>query len=276
MKSFASQTLLEASRDVLHSGTPLEKLAAAAHADALARSGAPLGAGSPLSDRPARPEKPELVAPGDAPKRRLGSALGRAILIHAIAHIEFNAIDLAFDMAARFSRAVTEHGLDASQFAADWIAIGGEEAKHFQLLADRLERLGFAYGDFPAHDGLGEAALNTRHDVLPRLAIAPLVLEARGLDVTPDLIEKLRGAGDNESVLALEVIYRDEIGHVACGKRWYDALCMVRNLQPEAEFHRLRTEYFAGSLKPPFNHEARARAGLPRAFYEPIGNENSV
>ncbi|WP_395073537.1 ferritin-like domain-containing protein [Hyphococcus sp.] len=257
-------------------GAPSGKLAAAEYADALRRDGAPLGTAGKLPDRPARPLRPRLVPPGDTPKRRVGSDEGRAILIHAIAHIEFNAIDLAFDMAARFSPEIASIGLNSEQFAADWIEIGSEEAKHFQILSARLNELGQGYGDFSAHDGLWEAAMSTRNDVLARLAIAPLILEARGLDVTPDLIERLRKAGDEASASALKVIYRDEVGHVACGKRWFDALCMVRNLQPEAQFHRLRALYFAGSLKPPFNHEARARAGLPREFYEPIGNENSV
>ena len=272
----APATLLAAATAVLRSDSVAAKLAAARAADALRRDAARLGTPLPPPDRPARPAKPALVAPGNVPKRRLGSPQGRAVLIHAIAHIEFNAIDLAFDMAASFTPAIAEAGLDAAKFASDWIGVGGEEAHHFQLLEARLSDLGCAYGDLQAHDGLWEAAAATCHDPLARLAIAPLILEARGLDVTPAMIDRLRSAGDIESTEALEIIYRDEIGHVACGKRWYDALCAARNLQPEEEFHRLRSAYFAGSLKPPFNHEARAKAGLTRRFYEPIGNENSV
>jgi len=269
------QTLLAAAAGVLRAGAPDEKAAAALQAGALAGAGAALGSTPPgLALRPARPEKPELKAPGQVPRRRLGTPAGRAALLHAIAHIEFNAIDLAFDMAARFSEEIEELGLDGRQFAQDWIGVGVEEARHFGLIAKRLTGLDCRYGDFPAHNGLWEAAEKTAHDVLARLAIAPLILEARGLDVTPEMIERLRGAGDGESVAALEVIYAEEVGHVACGKRWYDAVCMARRLDPEETFQRMRRKFFAGQLKPPFNHSARARAGLPRGFYEPNGKEN--
>lgn len=268
--------MLPAAAAVLRAGLPGEKLSAAKSADSLRLASAPLGDAPALLDRPARPEKPDLVHPGAAPKRRTGTREGRAILIHAIAHIEFNAIDLAFDMAARFSGDIADAGLDARRFAEDWIRIGAEEASHFDLLADRLSDMGCKYGDFPAHDGLWEAAINTKHDVLARLAIAPLILEARGLDVTPDLIERLAKSGDEQSVAALKIIYRDEVGHVACGKHWFDAVCMARGLQPQVEFQRLRTAHFAGSLKPPFNHEARSKAGLERGFYEPNRNQNGV
>jgi uncharacterized ferritin-like protein (DUF455 family) len=179
-------------------------------------------------------------------------------------------------MAARFSAEIAETGLDAAAFTADWVRIGAEEAHHFGMIADRLNAIGSAYGDFPAHNGLWEAAENTSHDVLARLAVAPLILEARGLDVTPDMIERLRAVGDEESVAILEVIYRDEVGHVACGKRWFDAVCAARSLDPLMAFGALREAYFAGRLKPPFNHKAREKAGMPRAFYEPIRNEKRV
>jgi uncharacterized ferritin-like protein (DUF455 family) len=276
LKTTGPTTLIEAATAVLNACSPASKLAEAEFADELRLSGAALGVSGELRERPARPLLPTLVPPGSTQKRKIGSIKGRAILLHAIAHIEFNAIDLAFDMAARFSVEIASNGLDAGRFVSDWVRIGSEEALHFRLLSDRLGELGFSYGDFSAHDGLWEAALSTHHDVLARLAIAPLILEARGLDVTPDLIERLRKIGDEASVAALEIIYRDEVGHVACGKHWFDALCMARGLQPQDEFHRLRAKHFAGRLKPPFNHEARSRAGLPRGFYEPIGNENSV
>ena len=265
------ETLLDAAASVLFAAEPGAKTAAAETADRLRLAGAPLGHEPALPNRPSRPLRPALVAPGAAPKRRLGSAEGRAVFLHAIAHIEFNAIDLAFDMAARFTGAVAAAGLDPASFAADWIQIGGEEARHFRLLEDRLAELGVAYGDFPAHDGLWQAADDTKHDPLARLAIAPLILEARGLDVTPDMAERLRAAGDDRSAAALETIYGEEIGHVACGKRWFDKLCAARNLLPDEEFHRLRKLHFAGILKPPFNHDARAQAGLSRTFYEPGG-----
>lgn len=263
------QTLLGAAAQVLRSPFPAEKAAAAAFADQLRLADAPLG---PLTheppNQPARPARPELVPPGEVPRRRLGSPEGRAALLHAIAHIEFNAIDLAFDMTMRFCRQIGDLGLDAAAFAADWIRIGGEEARHFLMIERRLEAHESGYGAFPAHNGLWEAADKTQHDVLARLAIAPLILEARGLDVTPDMIERLRGAGDEESVSVLGVIYREEVGHVACGKRWFDAVCSVRDVNPTDAFHEMREKYFSGQLKPPFNHGAREKAGMSRAFYE--------
>ena len=210
-----------------------------------------------------------LSPPAAVPRRRLGSEKGRITLLHAIAHIEFNAIDLAFDMAARFASAIHDYGLDAGEFVADWFGVGGDEARHFQMVNDRLADLGATYGDFPAHDGLWEAAEKTAEDVSARLAIAPLILEARGLDVTPAMIDKLRQVGDDESANVLHVIYNDEIGHVACGKRWFDRLCFILDLKPAQFFHENRQKYFNGELKAPFNHEARAKAGLDRSFYEP-------
>lgn len=202
------------------------------------------------------------------PRRRLGSANGRATLLHAVAHIEFNAIDLAFDMAARFATDIAKEGLDPAAFLTDWITVGGEEAYHFGLVIDRLRAYGVSYGDLPAHDGLWEAAENTRHDVAARLAIAPMILEARGLDVTPGMIEKLVSTGDQESAETLAIIYRDEIGHVACGQRWFEAVCNARNADPIEMFEKMRTEHFNGPLKPPFNHDARSAAGMDRVYYE--------
>ncbi len=276
MTGKAPSSLLAASVCVLEAAAPSEKTAAAERADRLREAGAPLGETASPPDRPARPAKPALVPPGEVPRRKLGSPEGRAALLHAVAHIEFNAIDLAFDMAARFAPAMAAEGLDAAEFAGDWVRIGGEEARHFAMIAGRLEALGGVYGDLPAHDGLWEAAEETAGDVLARLVIAPLILEARGLDVTPDMMDRLRAAGDEDSAAVLEVIYREEVGHVACGKRWFDAVCAARGLEPLGAFHALREKIFAGRLKPPFNHDARARAGLPRAFYEPLGKENRV
>ena len=276
MTERAAATLLEAAGAVLSSPGPAAKISAAANAERIRADGAPLGEPPILPDAPAKPEKPSLVPPAEVPRRRLGSQHGRAALLHAIAHIEFNAIDLAFDMAARFAEPIAEAGLDAKDFAADWVRIGAEEARHFRMVSDRLASLGSAYGAFPAHNGLWEAAEKTRHDVLARLAVAPLILEARGLDVTPDMIERLRATGDQESVAILEEIYREEVGHVACGKRWFDAVCGARGLDPLAAFGALRETFFAGRLKPPFNHKAREKAGMTRAFYEPIRNEKRV
>ncbi len=217
--------------------------------------------------RPARPEHPVLRPPRDMPRRRnFGAPAGRVALLHALAHIELNAIDLAWDLVARFG----DSGLPRA-FFDDWLGVAAEEAEHFALLASRLDTLGSAYGALPAHDGLWEAAAATAHDLIARLAIVPLVLEARGLDVTPEMILRLERAGDCASAAILARIYRDEIGHVAVGLRWFDRLCHERGLDPEAAFHDRVRRYFSGALKPPFNREARDQAGLPAAYYEPLG-----
>ncbi len=218
---------------------------------------------------PARPDRPALVAPGKVPRRRLGSAEGRVALLHAIAHIEFNAIDLAIDMAVRFWPAIASLGLDARAFRQDWIGIAAEEAIHFGLVEDRLQSLGAHYGDCPAHNGLWEAAADTAGDVLARLAIAPLVLEARGLDVTPLMITKLESVGDKTSADMLRRIYRDEIGHVATGNYWFRTVCTARGETPTTAFRRLVERHFPAGLKSPFNHPAREQAGLELAFYKP-------
>lgn len=219
--------------------------------------------------RPARPERPLLLPPRDMKRRRnLGSTAGRIALIHALAHIELNAIDLAWDIIARFAG---QH-LPPS-FFDDWVGVAAEEAEHFALLDARLVALGAAYGDLPAHDGLWEAAANTAHDLLARLAVVPLVLEARGLDVTPEMMRRMERAGDAESAAVLDRIYRDEIGHVAVGARWFARLCGTHGLDPEATFRDRVARYFTGALKPPFNHAAREAAGLPREFYEPARAE---
>jgi uncharacterized ferritin-like protein (DUF455 family) len=217
-------------------------------------------------DRPARPARPLLLAPKEMPKRKAGPGLaGRIALLHALAHIELNAIDLAWDLIARFASPDLPRG-----FFVDWVEVADQEAAHFELVAARLTELGAAYGDLPAHDGLWQAALETRHDLLARLAIAPLVLEARGLDVTPVMIATLRRHGDEASAAALEVIYREEIGHVAAGKRWFDWLATQRGLEPASAFQDLVRRHFRGKLKPPFNTEGRAAAGLEPAFYGPL------
>ncbi|MEL6212865.1 MAG: ferritin-like domain-containing protein [Pseudomonadota bacterium] len=219
---------------------------------------------------PARPEAPALKRPGDMPRRRLSSRAGRVALLHAVAHIEFNAIDLAFDMAARFAPAISDAGLDAQRFIKDWFHVGADEARHFGMICTRLCDLGAVYGDLPAHNGLWEAARSTSGDALARLAIAPMVLEARGLDVTPGMIEKLKAAGDAQSASVLSVIYDEEIDHVATGARWFSALCAARGQAPQETFRNMVKTYFAGGLKPPFNDEARAQAGLNPAFYQAL------
>jgi uncharacterized ferritin-like protein (DUF455 family) len=219
-------------------------------------------------DRPARPERPVLCRPGEMPKRKAsGSAAKRIALLHALAHIELNAIDLAWDMVARFGTGDLPHA-----FFDDWIRVGDEEALHFDLLSHRLQALGAAYGDLPAHDGLWKAATETAHDLLARLAIVPLVLEARGLDVTPVMIVDLQRFGDIESAAILQRIYDDEIGHVEIGSRWFHAIAAKRELVPAEAWQELVKRHFRGHLKKPFNRAARDTAHLPAAFYEPIAD----
>jgi len=246
---------------VLGEAAPRDKAAASLAAAAAWRTGGTGAGGPPPPDRPARPARPELRRPGDMPKRRaLTTDAGRTALLHALAHIELNAIDLAWDIAARFPG-------QPRDFYDDWIAVAADEARHFLLLDDRLAEFGAAYGDLPAHDGLWQAARDTADDLVARLAIVPLVLEARGLDVTPAMIERLRRAGDSHSADALEVILREEVGHVAAGMRWFRFACDERGLDPEPTWKRLVAERFRGRIKPPFNDAARAAAGVPASFY---------
>ena len=209
-------------------------------------------------DAPGRPPRPELVPPRELPRRRLNSVDGRAALLHALAHIEFNAINLAWDAVCRFT------GMPEA-FYRDWASVADEEAYHFQLLRERLRTLGYAYGDFPAHNGLWSMALQTRADVLVRMALVPRVLEARGLDVTPGIMQRLREAGDADSVVILEIILRDEIGHVAIGTRWFHYACAQRGLEPESTFRALLREHMRGRVKGPFYREAREQAGFSAA-----------
>ena len=216
--------------------------------------------------RPARPERPLLRPPKEMPKRRaFGSPAGRVALLHALAHIELNAIDLAWDIVARFRCEPLPR-----TFFDDWVGVAAEEAVHFEQLVLRLADFGARYGDLPAHDGLWESAAATADDLLARLAVVPLVLEARGLDVTPEMAATLERVGDPESAAVLRRIYRDEIDHVAAGVRWFDELCRARGLIPDETFRQVVPRYFKGELKPPFNHEARAAAGFPARYYEPL------
>lgn len=216
--------------------------------------------------RPARPERPRLLPPREMPKRKAGgNAEKRIALLHALAHIELNAIDLAWDIIARFADAATPR-----DFLADWVKVGEEEAIHFSLLESRLKELGAAYGDLPAHDGLWQAAEETAHDLLARLAIVPLVLEARGLDVTPATIADFRRAGDDTSADILQRIYEDEIGHVAAGMRWFHHYASRAGLDPKSAWQEQVRRHFKGQLKPPFNDAARKDAGFDPEFYRPI------
>ena len=202
-----------------------------------------------------RPATPQLVAPRDVPRRSVNTEQGRIVLAHALAHIEFNAINLALDAVYRF------RGMPR-QYYADWIMVAAEEAYHFSLLNQYLVDRQHAYGDFPAHNGLWEMAQKTAHDPLVRMALVPRVLEARGLDVTPGLIDKLQHAGDTEFVAHLKIIHRDEIGHVAIGSHWFRYLCEQRGLDAPATFKQLIQDSMKGSLRGPFDEVARIQAGF--------------
>ena len=262
-----SRTLGAAACAVLRAASPADKVTLTYRAVAEWRAGTLLpGDGEEPPARPARPARPELKPPRDMPRRRnAGSLAGRIALLHALAHIELNAIDLAWDLVARFPDPALPRA-----FADDWLGVAAEEAKHFALLADRLATLGAAYGDLPAHDGLWEAAQATSGDLLARLAVVPLVLEARGLDVTPEMIARLGRAGDAESARVLQVIHDDEIAHVAAGARWFRWECARREREPVEAFRTLVRDHFNGALKPPFNGAARAAAGLDPTFYEAL------
>ncbi len=207
---------------------------------------------------PGRPEKPQLVAPKKLKQRSLNTEKGRATLIHAITHIEFNAINLALDAVYRFRDMPDE-------YYTDWLQVAAEEAYHFSLLEERLQQLGYQYGDMPAHNGLWEMTVKTDHDVLVRMALIPRVLEARGLDVTPGIMKKLEHAGDLETVAILKIILRDEINHVRIGSHWFHYCCQQRNLDADKTFQQQLQQYMSGSLRGPFHHEARLQAGFSMA-----------
>lgn len=215
-----------------------------------------------MPDEPARPERPQLLPPNQMPKRgKGGSERGRLALWHSLAHIEFVAIDLALDMAGRFGEQMGE------EFVSDFLAVAADEAMHFALLARKLESLGSHYGALPAHGGLWQAAHETRHDVRARLAIVPMVLEARGLDVTPATLERVRAQGDEHGAKILERILDDEIRHVAFGTKHFVGLAKRRGESPQESWQKLVSRYFRGAVKPPFNDSARLAAGLSRDFY---------
>jgi len=213
---------------------------------------------APPPDIPGHPEKPELVSPREVPQRGMNTREGRAALIHAMVHIEFNAINLALDALWRFPALPRD-------YYTDWLRVADEEALHFGLLSGYLGSLGFAYGDFPAHGGLWELALKTRHDVLARMALLPRTMEARGLDVTPGMKARLIQAGEREIGPIMDVILRDEIGHVAIGNRWFHWLCAQRGLAPQETYDRLVAAHQAPVMRGPFNLDARRQAGFSEA-----------
>ncbi len=230
----------------------------------------PIGHASP-PDRPARPDRPELLPPREVPRRRPGTKEGRVALLHAVAHIELNAVDLHWDIVARFTHVAMPLG-----FYDDWVKAADEESKHFNLLADCLEADGSHYGALPAHAFMWRAAEDTAHDLPARLAVVPMVLEARGLDVTPGMIEIFRRAGATDAVAALETIYAEEVGHVAYGQKWFNFLCGRDDCDPKDRFHALVRKHFHGRLKPPFNEEKRAEAGIPPDFYWPLTEDDAA
>lgn len=208
-----------------------------------------------VRDQAGRPPRPPLVAPSQLTKRRIGTPRGQAALVHAVAHIEFNAINLACDAIYRF-RSLPD------DYYADWLVVAAEEVYHFSLLQGRLQRLGFTYGDFPAHDGLWELAVKTAQDPLLRMALVPRVMEARGLDVTPGMIERFASIGDKDTVEILEIILRDEVGHVAAGSRWFRYFCEQRDLDPEATYFDVLQQNLSSAVRPPLHTEARLAAGF--------------
>lgn len=216
-------------------------------------------------DKPGRPGRPELVDPRDVPRRNLTSLKGRLTLVHAIAHIEFNAINLALDAVYRFRDM-------PDQFYTDWCLVAVEEAKHFMLLSDYLESHGMHYGDVAAHNGLWEMAVKTDDDVLVRMALVPRVLEARGLDVTPTMMARLEPTGDTRLIDILQTIFDDEIGHVKIGTYWYKSLCEARQLDPDKTFLQLIEKYMQGAKFGPFETEARLEAGFSHKEMEGLLN----
>ncbi|RVU05076.1 ferritin-like domain-containing protein [Novosphingobium umbonatum] len=226
--------------------------------------------GCAMPERPVRPEKPELLPPGQMPKRgKGGSRAKRIALWHALAHIEFVAIDLALDMAGRFGAEMeARFGHDVARgFVDDFLCVAADEAMHFAIIQRHLASMGATYGDLPAHDGLWEAAGETAHDLAARLAVVPMVLEARGLDVTPATIERVEASGDHRGARILNRIFNDEIRHVRYGSEHFSRLAHQSGDSPDSLWKSLVTQYFRGKVKPPFNDSARQAAGLSRPAY---------
>ena len=213
---------------------------------------------------PGRPSRPALVPPKQLPQRGLGTPEGRAALVHAVAHIEFNAVNLAWDAVYRF------RGMPA-EYYADWVSVADDEARHFRLLRARLNELGHDYGDFDAHDGLWEMAVKTSNSCLERMALVPRVLEARGLDVTPGMIARFRHAQDDATADILDVILREEVAHVAAGSRWFAWCCEREGRDPAQAFHELIALHARGSVRGPFNTDARIAAGFTLAELQRLG-----
>lgn len=251
LRAYALQCLLE-------SDPGAKADAVAAMAQAYAAGDLKLDSSDTLrisGDIPGRPLRPELVPPRLVGRRSMATVEGRAMLVHALAHIEFNAVNLALDALCRFP------GMPA-EYYTDWLRVSKEEATHFSMLAAHLRVLGYQYGDFPAHDSLWEMVERTREDIIARMALVPRTLEARGLDAIPPLRAKIAQAGDLAAAAILDIILEDEIGHVEIGNRWYNYLCQQRGLEPRATYGELAARYRAPTPKGPFNLEARRLAGF--------------
>jgi uncharacterized ferritin-like protein (DUF455 family) len=265
-----AKTLTEAAVAVLTTARPADKVALTYAAASAWRCGelALIGDSRP-PERPARPQLPVTLPPKEMPKRRLGGDAGRIAMLHALAHIELNAIDLAWDIIARFAG----EG-QPSAFFADWVTVAQEEAEHFAALEDLLQERGSFYGALPAHDGLWEAAQKTAGAFRERLAIVPMTLEARALDTAPATISRLASEGEDSIVPVLAKILDDEISHVAAGVRWFDWSCRRTGDDPARSFQAIVARHFPKGLKAPFNRGARDRAGFPAAYYEPAAGKS--
>ncbi|MEC8664370.1 MAG: ferritin-like domain-containing protein [Pseudomonadota bacterium] len=275
-----TDTLYDAALTVLNTACPHEKAekTQAFAARWFADDSLLIGQGDQLPERPARPDKPELLHPSKMPKRLKGGSLRNKIsLLHALAHIELNAIDLAWDIMARFAHYAAENDKQGfslpREFYSDWMKVASDEAKHFLMLSSRLSDLDAAYGDLPAHDGLWESADRTAHDFAARLAIVPMVLEARGLDVTPHMITSMKNQEDFETADMLQIIHDDEITHVRAGTVWFEAWCEYHDKTVDETWQDLVRTYFNGVLKKPFNHDSREKAEMLRHWYEPLAEE---
>lgn len=280
-------TLCDAALDILRCADPIKKASRTRDHAQNWRNGSitHIGLAPDIPPRPARPDKPELLHPAKMPRRRkAGSDKSKIALLHAIAHIELNAIDLAWDIMARFAHYATQNAEQNTEqnqaeafslpkaFFDDWMQVADDEAKHFLMLVERLGDFDTTYGDLPAHDSLWRSSEKTAHDFAARLAIVPMVLEARGLDVTPNMIAMMDKQKDEKTAAMLRIIHDDEITHVRAGTVWFEHWCRHHDLDIETHWQKLVRAYFAQTLKPPFNHPSREEAGMIRDWYEPLAD----
>lgn len=260
--TFAQENVFERALSVLTEPDPLKKTHLSQTFNLTAHSLSGQTTPDRIPSRPSRPGRPELLPPKDMPKRSTGQK-GRIALLHALAHIELNAIDLAWDIILRFGASI-----DDSAFLTDWIQVARDEARHFELLSNRLEELGHSYGDLSAHDGLWEAAEKTSDRLLDRLAVIPMFLEARGVDTAPKTTERFKKAGDMASAAILDQIFMDEITHLKIGVYWFEELCRRDHLDPYVSWKSLITKHLHTRPKMPVNEEARREAGMSPQYWE--------